>query len=117
VLVAHPEPVRSPDLEVLDHGVGPGAQLERQRAPLLTPEVESARALAAVHRQVVGRFAAGERGAPRARLVAALGTLDLDHVGAQIGQQHRAIGARQDAREIDHADPEERLARLRGLVR
>ena len=62
------------------------------------------RALAAVDRQVVGRLAAGEGRPPGARLVAALRALDLDHVRAEVGEHHRAVGPGEHAREVDHAD-------------
>ena len=93
-VVAHAEPVGAAELEVLDHDVRASAQLERERPTLGIAEVEGAAALAAVDREVVRRLAAGERRAPRAGLVAALGPLDLDDVGAEVGEQHRAVRAR-----------------------
>ena len=65
-------------------------------------EVERAAALAAVDRQVVGGLAAREGRAPGARLVAALGPLDLDDVRAEVGEHHRAVGAGEHAREVGH---------------
>ena len=103
LLVADPEPVGAADLEVLDHRVGARAQLEGERAPLLLREVDRARALAAVDRQVVGRLPAGERRPPGARLVTARGPLDLDHLGAEVGEHHRAVGPGEHPREVDHA--------------
>jgi hypothetical protein len=38
-------------------------------------------------------------------LVAAPNALDLDHVGAKIPKQHRAIGASQGFREFNDSDP------------
>jgi hypothetical protein len=34
--------------------------------------------------------------------------LDLHDVGAEVGERHRRVGAREDAREIDDADAGER---------
>ena len=113
LVVAHPEPLRPADLEVLDHGVRPRTELERELPALGLGEVEGAAALAPVHRQVVGGLAAHERRAPGARLVAALGTLDLDHVRPEVGQDHRAVGAGQHPREIGDAHAGERCGGLR----
>jgi hypothetical protein len=40
-----------------------------------------------------------------------LGTLDLDHIGTEIGEHHGAIGTGHDAREIEHANTGQRSAR------
>ena len=57
--------------------------------------------------------AALRRGALDARrrpadVVAAAGVLDLQHVGAVVGQQQRAEAAGQQAAEVEHADAGER---------
>ena len=78
-------------------------------------EVEPDAALVPVDRQVVGRGPglAGRRGradprrAPAARRVA-VGRLDLDDVGAEVGQQHRAVRPGQDRRAIDDAQAGQR---------
>ena len=44
-----------------------------------------------------------ERRAPGAGVVAGLGALDLDHVGAEIGQHLAGPRACQDAGELQHA--------------
>ena len=108
LLVADAEPVRTSDLEVLDHHVGGRAELESERAALRLGEVERAAALAAVDRQVVGRLPAREGRPPGARLVAALGALDLDHVRAEVGEHHRAVGPGEHAREVGHPHAGER---------
>ena len=117
-VVAHAQPLRPADLEVLDHHVRGRAQLERQRPALLVGEVERAAALAAVDRQVVGGLACGERRAPAARLVAALRALHLHHVRAEVGQHHRAVGPGEHAREVRHPDaPEGRACDERAIER
>src|SRR5205814_1928930 len=52
-------------------------------------------------------------GAPRAVAAAgvALGTFDLDHLGAVVGQHHGAIGSGQHAAEVQHPDAGEDAAR------
>src|SRR5262249_57675358 len=43
-------------------------------------------------------------GRPRARLVEVVDALDLEDVGAHVGEQRAAPGAGDDAGEIEHAD-------------
>ena len=50
--------------------------------------------------------------APFARLVA-LRRLQLDHLGAVVGQYHRAVRASEHAREIDHFEPSQRAGASR----
>src|SRR4029453_4783890 len=45
---------------------------------------------------------------PFAGIVASLGRLDLDDLGAHIAEHHGAEGASQDAGQIEHGDPGER---------
>ena len=69
--------------------------------------------LAAVDRGEVGRLAVDE-GAVGAGIVAALGRLDLDHPGAHLGHQKGAVGAGQDAGEIDRRDARQRALGILG---
>ena len=48
------------------------------------------------------------RRAPGARVVAAVGALDLDHVGAEVAQQHRGERPGEHAREVGDEDPFQR---------
>jgi hypothetical protein len=110
LVVAHAEPVGTADLEVLDHDVGAGAQLEGKRPAVGLREVECAASLASVDGEVIGRLPAGKGRAPRAGFVAALGTLDLDDVRAQVGENHRAVGTGEHARQVGDPDTRERGA-------
>src|SRR6478672_5948400 len=71
-------------------------------------EVDPDAALVAVDREVVGRgpravgVAADPRRPPTARRVA-LGRLELDHVGAEVAQEHRAVRPGEDRRAVDDA--------------
>src|SRR5213594_1711609 len=47
---------------------------------------------------------------------AADGVLHLDHVGAQIAEQHRAVRARELVREVEDAEAVERAGRHHGSV-
>src|SRR5262245_56744926 len=66
------------------------------------PEVEADALLApVVHREVDALPA--DHGRMLARLLAAR-RLDLDHLGAQVGEQHAAARARLEARQFEDAD-------------
>ena len=71
-------------------------------APAFGGEVEPDRALVAVDADEIGRVFLVEWRAPVAHLVAGR-RFDLDDVGAVVGEDLRAIGAAEHAREIDHA--------------
>ena len=58
--------------------------------------------------EVVGRALLDERRPPGARVVAAVGALDLDHVGAEVAEAHRAQRSGEHPREVGDEDPIER---------
>ena len=92
---------------VVDEEIGVGQQAVEVRAARIGAKVEDDRALVAIDRceiraAPVGRIAPPRR-PPRARLVA-LRRLDLDDVGAEVGEEHRRERAGQDAARVDHAD-------------
>ena len=89
-------------LEILDQDVGRLQHLQQHGAAAFGGEIEPDRALVAVDADEVGRVLAMERRAPVAHLVAG-GRLDLDHVGAVVGKDLRAVGSAEHARKIDHA--------------
>jgi len=72
-------------------------------------EVEGDRALVAVDRQVVGGHALADRRQPGAGVVAAR-ALDLDHVGAQVAEQHRGVGPGQHTGEVGDQDAVQRTS-------
>src|SRR5439155_1293987 len=102
------------ELVVLDEHVRDLRELARELLPLGLGDVERDRFLAAVGRGVVGRVLAV---APvpvlhpgrteSARVVARARTLDLDHVGAEIGEVLPRPGAGEHARKIEYADVRE----------
>ena len=74
----------------------------RDRQIVRVGEVEHDRALVAVDGQVVGADIAAGRRHPVPGVVAGR-ALDLDHVGAEVGQQHRAVRPGEHAGEVgDH---------------
>ncbi len=84
------------------------------RLPVLGLEIDRDRAFAAIAGMVVGGRelvavgALDERRAPAARVVARAGALDLDHVGAEIGEDLPRPGAGQNARELENTNARER---------
>ena len=101
------------DLVVLDQNVGLLRQLDDERAAPLACDVDGDRLLAPVGGHEIGALAGrrpvrDEGRAPAARVVAAAGPLDLDDVGAHVGQCLRRPGAGQDAGEIEHAQMRQR---------
>src|SRR5258708_2210758 len=96
-------------------------------ARALGSKVEPDRALVAVDADEIGRVVAVEGRSPVAHLVAG-GRLDLDHVGTMVGEDLRAVGSAEHAREIDYAQSAHRagvifgrhgsfLAKLKGIRR
>ena len=78
-------------------------------------EADGDRALAAVDGQVVagllGVLAVGvlqERRAPGARVVAGARALDLDHLGAEVGEDLAGPGGGEDAAQVEHLDVRQR---------
>ena len=105
------QPLERAGPEILDQDVGAIDQLQQLGLAGLGLEVDDDRALVAVPDHEGRAFAAHE-GRHATRIVAAVGPLDLDDVGAVVGQQHRAVGARQMARQVHDREPLQRT-RLR----
>ena len=111
-LVAHAEPVHHAGPERLEQHVVLAHQPQQHLAAALLLEVQPDRALAAVEREeqrrlrrVVGALVVGRRPAD---VVAHAGVLDLEHVGAEVGEQQRAEAARQQPGEVEDLDVRER---------
>ncbi len=111
--VVEAEPVEPADAEVLDEHVGAPQEAPQHGRAVGCLEVEPDRALVAVDREVVrggpgivrpGQSRADPWRAPRPRPVP-VGRLDLDHVGPEVGEEHRAEGSREDRRAVGDADP------------
>ena len=111
------------DLVVLDQDVAAGGQLAHQRLAVFGGDVDGHRLLAAVGGQVVGRLAGVVAAAvlevgraPAARVVAAAGAFDLDHLRAQVGQGLPGPGAGEHARQVEHAQVGEGAVGHRGRL-
>src|SRR5439155_7408892 len=90
------------EAEVVDHDVGGADEVEEDVAARGALQVEREGALAAIP--------ADEAEELEAEGIAA-GRLDLHDVGAELGEQQRAEGAGDEAREIEDADAFEARAR------
>jgi hypothetical protein len=105
--VIQPEPLHESRPEVLDHDIRGEREPAGGRSPFVAREVERHRAFVAVQREEVRGVPADERRAPSAGVVAGLGTLDLDHVRTEVGEQHGREGAGQHPGEVRHPDARE----------
>ncbi len=115
-LVADAEAVHHAGAEVLDQHVGAVDQATEHLEALLLLEVDHHAALAAVDALEVAAVGAVPAGLGRerghlARAVAA-GRLDLHHVGALVGEQHRAERPGEHLRQIDDPEALERAAHV-----
>jgi hypothetical protein len=101
-----------PHLVVLEQHVGVRGEPLHQRRAFAGGDVDGDRALAAIGTQVVGRHlmrgVAPPGRAPGARVVADFGALDLDDVGAIVGEQLSAPRTREHAAQVEHAHALER---------
>ncbi len=107
-VVAEAQLVHRVAAEVLDEHVGGAHHPQQDRAAFGTLQIERDPALAAVHHQERRGNAVDTRLAVAARIVAARQLLDLDHVGAQVGEHDAARRPRHDLRELQHAHAGER---------
>ena len=106
-VVADPPFLHGARLEVLDHDVGAFQQAQQHRAAFRLADVERYGALVAIDADEVAGVILVKRRAPVAHLVA-LRRLDLDHLGAVIGQDHRAVRSAEHARQVDDLQAGER---------
>ena len=117
---SQPKPFLSAALgpEVLAEDVGLGDELVQDGAALGRLQVQRHALHAAIVGLEEGAGHAGQHG-HAARAVAAVGRLDLDHVGAEIGHQHVGHGARLRRRAGNDLDALQRTpaTKLRHLTR
>src|SRR5262249_20151580 len=99
----------SADLEILDQYVGSRGELAHDAAALLGLEINLDRTFAPIGGVKVGSaemaaVGGGHEGRPpTAGVVAGALALDLDHVGAEIGENLPGPGAGQDAGKVQNA--------------
>ena len=101
------------NLEILHQHIGPRGQPPDQFGPLRRCQIDRRAALVAVGAKIIGALARivrsvgklEERRTPAAGIVAAAGLLDLEHVGAEIGEDLGRPRTGQDPRKVQHLDP------------
>ncbi len=102
------------DRKVLHEHIGLAREIADDRLAFRRPQIDRDRLLAAVAGKIVGALGGTvllDEGLEASRLVAAIGLFDLDHGGAQLGEDHAGEGAGQHAREIENGDMLERFHR------
>ena len=111
--IVEAEFLQAADLEVLDQDVRLRRELAHDALAVLALEVAFDRALAAIGRMEIGGaemavLALDEGRPPGARVVAGLRALDLDDVGAEIGQHLACPRPGQNAGQFQHANTSQR---------
>ena len=94
--------------EILQHYVGFGDNIARHGDPACLLEVDGDAALIAVGPDERAALVVPHFGSQLAEIVAAVGFLDFDHFGAEVGQNHAAQGAGDEMAEIGDADAGQR---------
>ena len=103
-LVVEAEALHGAGAEVLDEDLALFHQVHGQPGPPRRAQIEGDGLLAAVDARVVGADP-GDEGSEVPRLVAAARQFHLDHLGAEVGQDHRRVGAGQDPGEVEDPHP------------
>ena len=119
-LVADAEALQHAGSEGLEQHVVVAREGQQHLPPPLALQVDPDRALVAVERQEERRARALRkllvvRGRP-AHVVAGARVLDLQHLGAEVREQERAEPSREQAREVEHLQPRQRLRAHRGVT-
>ncbi|AOB39842.1 hypothetical protein BBB43_14185 [Bordetella parapertussis] len=100
--------LRHAHAEVVEHHVGLAHQVQEDRLAGLALEVHADALLVAVQRQVVGAHAVariiGIVLEQAAGALAGAGRLHLDGARAQVGKQHRAVGAGKHVGQVQHGN-------------
>src|SRR5256712_3926162 len=105
--VPDPHPLRGPGSEVLDDDVGPLHEREVGPAREVVAQVERDALLAAVVGGKLGSLPALAL-APAAERVAGPRRLDLDHLGTEVGEEHRGVRSADEARDLENTHAIER---------
>ncbi|CAM5269357.1 hypothetical protein STANM309S_00684 [Streptomyces tanashiensis] len=105
VLVSEAELLHRAGAEVLDEDVRAVHDRAGRGQVLGVGEVERHGALVPVHAEEVRGLAGGERRSPRARVVPRARSFDLDHVRAQVGEEHRHVRPGEHPAEVGDDDP------------
>jgi len=97
-----------------DH-VTPGSEFTQNLQAFWLRVIEAQTPLISVHAQEPERFSVEEWWSPGARVIAGPRTLDLEDLGAHVGEQHRRKWTCDRGSQIEDADPREKIEALTGL--
>ena len=97
-----------------DH-VTPGSEFTQNLQAFWLRVIEAQAPLISVHAQEPERFSVEEWWSPGARVIAGPRTLDLEDLGAHVGEQHRRKWTCDRGGKIEDADPGEKIEALTGL--
>ncbi len=104
---SNPEAIGDARAEVLEHDVAHAHQIERERPSLRLRQVDAHVAFAEIRPGVETRLPTVVLGRDQAREIAR-GRLDLDHVGAELGEDASRVRSREHLRKIEDAHVRER---------
>ncbi len=102
------------DFEILDDDIGAQRKRSDPRLALRGGDIDCNRALSPIAAveiggaEILARGRTKEGRAPLASIVAFLGPLDFDDVGAKVGQKLSRPRTRQDACQLEHANARQR---------
>jgi hypothetical protein len=103
-------PLHNAGPQVLDHRVRPIEDKSLQAFGFLgLAEIDRDAALASVQRVIGRSCAVPERRAPATRVIAAVRIFDLDHLGAELGEDEPRIGRGYAVPYLDDRDPRQGL--------
>ena len=102
-----------PRQEVLHHHVGGLHEPAHHRGPRRGGEVEADRPAVPVHPEEVGGVVAVEGRPPGSGVVPGAGSLDLEHVGAEVGEDPAGVRPGQHPGQVEHPDAGQRAGRGR----
>ena len=105
------KPLHDTGAVTLHENVGSFDKAQQQLSPGIRPQIQSDAALVAVDGVEKGALAIDERGRP-AHVVTGLGLLHLDHVGAHVGEEQRAVPAGKQPGQVEDADSGQRHGEL-----
>jgi hypothetical protein len=108
---AQPPLLERPGPEVLDDGVALGDEVEQELLALLRAEVQGDAALVARDQRPPQRLAVEVLLTPAPHRVRPVRRLDLDDLGAEVGDQPAGEWAREQRSQLDDANPLQRPER------
>src|SRR5262249_23501582 len=97
LVVADAHALQRAEAKVLNDNVADGCQFPYDFLRSRRLEIESDAALVAIHREVVGALGPVPGRTPGASVVSLTRLFNLDDLGAEVAQHHRAVGAGQDS--------------------